>query len=254
LRAIEIGLLAEVGAAEVAVTPRPRVAILPTGDELVDVRQTPSAGQVRNSNGPLLAAAVAGAGGEAWPLGLAPDERKRLSELVAQGLEADVLLLSGGVSAGVLDLVPEVLAAAGVRRVFHRVRLRPGKPLWFGVCEHAVRRTLVFGLPGNPVSSLVGFELFVRPALEALSGCVAAKDDARNVSALLSQPYTHRGDRPTYQPAQLLHGPDGLRVTPLPWQGSADLRALVAADCLACFPAGDRAYEVGERMDVLLLR
>ncbi len=170
-----------------------------------------------------------------------------------RGLEADVLVLSGGVSAGILDLVPGVLAELGVQQVFHKVRLKPGKPLWFGVLPGTPQRpqgTLVFGLPGNPVSSLVCFELFVRPAIERLSGREA---DARLRTARLGAPFQHRGDRPTYHPAQFSIAHDEPNVTPLRWHGSADQRTLASADCLICFPAGDRDYAMGERVGVMML-
>ena len=170
LRPIEIAILAEIGRAVATVQPRPRVAILPTGNELVPVGEKPGQGQIRNSNGPMLLAAAARAGAEAIELGIARDDRERLKQWIEQGLAADVLVLSGGVSAGAFDLVPEVLSELGVEQVFHKVALRPGKPLWFGVKDDGERRVLVFGLPGNPVSSFVCFELFARPAIAALSG------------------------------------------------------------------------------------
>ena len=165
LRPIEIGVLAEIGYAQVQAIPRPVVGVLATGDELVPAGESPGAAKIRNSNGPLLAALVETAGGCPRDLGIARDSISSLSERIAKGLKGDVLLLSGGVSAGVLDLVPKVFQELGVRQVFHKVSVKPGKPVWFGVRSEAGRPTLVFGLPGNPVSSLVCFELFVRPAL-----------------------------------------------------------------------------------------
>ena len=151
---------------------RPRVAILSTGSELVPADAVPAFGQTRNSNGPMLAAAVRLLGAEPIPLGIAADRPEAIRAAVAQGLAADVLVLSGGVSAGDLDLVPAIFAACGVEKVFHKVRLKPGKPVWFGVLTRpaGAAPTLVFGLPGNPASSLVCFELFVRPAIAILAG------------------------------------------------------------------------------------
>ncbi|HID24333.1 MAG TPA: molybdopterin molybdotransferase MoeA, partial [Planctomycetaceae bacterium] len=137
LRPQELGALAEMGRAHVAVHRRPRVAILATGDELVPIDVTPGPGQIRNSNEMMLIAQVRRAGGEPISLGVARDEHADLRRHITEGLRYDVLLLSGGVSAGKLDLVPAQLEAAGVRSVFHKVRLRPGKPLWFGVREAA---------------------------------------------------------------------------------------------------------------------
>ena len=248
LRPAEIGLLAEVGRSSVLVIDRPTAAILSTGNELVPASQIPGPGQIRNSNGPLLASAVQAAGATANELGIARDEREPLRQLVAAGLQSDALVISGGVSAGVLDLVPSVLEELKVRQIFHKIRLKPGKPLWFGVAENGC---LVFGLPGNPLSSFVCFELFVRPALARLAG--RAGGGLEEVTAELACEQKHRGDRPTYQPAYLENVEGGLRVKPLKWQGSGDLRILAEANALACLPGGDREFRAGEVIRVLRL-
>jgi len=251
LRPAAIGLLAEAGRTTVDVVPRPTVAILPTGNELVEHGEKPAAGQIRNSNGPLLAAAVRQAGATPSVLAIARDEEVDLRQKITSGLEADILLLSGGVSAGVLDLVPRVLSDLGAEQVFHKVRLKPGKPLWFGISRRPERETLIFGLPGNPVSSFVCCELFVRPAIERLSG--RAGTGLRRVHAQLDVEHRQRGDRQTFFPG--LHRVDDGRshVTPAAWQGSADLHGLAAANALVAFPPGDRTYAAGETVDVLLL-
>jgi molybdopterin molybdotransferase len=253
LRPIELGLLAEVGRARVRLIPHPSVSVLATGNEIVSANRMPAAGQIRNSNGPMLAASVRSAGATAIELGIARDERDDLARLIARGLSADVLVLSGGVSAGILDLVPGVLRDLGVQEVFHKVRLKPGKPLWFGVLPAKPPRsqaTLVFGLPGNPVSSLVCFELFVRPAIERLAGRPSCR---QTIQTRLAAEFHHRGDRPTYHPAQFSQVTGEPIVTPLRWHGSADLRALAAANALICFPAGERLYPTGESVAVLIL-
>lgn len=251
LRPIEIGLLSEVGRTKTLAVPRPTVAVLPTGDELVEPSQQPSAGQIRNSNGPMLLACVQRAGGIPIELSIGRDEREALSERIAAGLQADVLVLSGGVSAGVLDLVPELLAELGVRKVFHKVSVKPGKPLWFGVLDRGESQTLVFGLPGNPVSSLVCFELFVRPALASLAGRPFVGLAA--VPASLTSEFVYRGDRATYHPAWLVESPEGATVEPLRWQGSADLRGLSAANALVRFTGGDRTFRASERVEAYRL-
>ncbi|MHC5011499.1 MAG: molybdopterin molybdotransferase MoeA, partial [Planctomycetota bacterium] len=161
-----LGVLASAGRARVAVAARPHVAVLGTGSELVDPAAVPGPGQIRNSNGVTLAAQVLRAGGAVQDLGVARDEEDPLRAAVRRGLGADLLLLSGGVSRGELDLVPHVLEAEGVTCVFHRWAVQPGGPLWFGVRGD----TLVFGLPGNPAASFFGFELLAVPALRARMG------------------------------------------------------------------------------------
>ncbi|MEX0717656.1 MAG: molybdopterin molybdotransferase MoeA [Planctomycetaceae bacterium] len=284
LRPQELGLLAEIGQARPLVRRRPRVAVLATGDELVPVDETPGPGRIRNSNETMLCAQLRRAGAEAVPLGIARDEPGHLRAKILAGLECDALILSGGVSAGTKDLVPGELARAGVRQVFHKVRLKPGAPLWFGVgegvtssaerpgrsqrpgrwaagtSEEETRNSslvtrhfspLVFGLPGNPVSSFVCCELFVRTALRRLMGIEPA--EPQPVSAALGQVHVARGDRPTYHPARLAAEETGWVVHPVRWHGSSDLRATLDANALAIIPAGDREWNAGERIDVLPL-
>jgi molybdopterin molybdotransferase len=245
LRPQELGILATVGRTAVHVYPAPRVAVLSTGDEVVEADTVPAPGQIRNGNGPMLLAQVQRGGGVPRYLGIARDRLENLRPLVSRGLEADVLVLSGGVSAGKLDLVPGVLRDAGVQAHFHKVEMKPGKPVFFGTRD----ATLVFGLPGNPVSALVCFELFVRPALRKLRGF----DDPGPpmVSAVLAEEYAYRTDRPTYHPAQLEMGEDGWRVRAVPWFGSPDLRGLAMANAFVVLPAGDHRYQAGQQLPVL---
>jgi molybdopterin molybdotransferase len=270
LEPAEIGLLAEVGQSRVQTIGPVRVGILSTGNELVDYSEVPGPGNIRNSNGPLLNAACRRAGAIPIDLGIARDDVARLRRSISEGLQCDILVISGGVSAGVLDLVPRVLADIGVRPVFHKVHLKPGKPLWFGVNEqHADSAlaasslsslsslaprpsTLVFGLPGNPVSSLVCFELFVRPAILKMAGRHWESPHATR-SAKLTRPFNHRGDRPTYHPAVLIESPDGALVEPTVWKGSADLRGFIGANSLIAFPPGNREFSAGDSVDVLSL-
>jgi molybdopterin molybdotransferase len=281
LRPIEIGVLGEIGHSVVRAIPRPRLAILATGNELVAVHETPAPGQIRNSNGPLLAAAVNRAGADAVELGIARDTPEDLRRWIEQGLAADVLVLSGGVSAGKFDLIPTVLTDLGVLQVFHKVALRPGKPLWFGVKIDGERQALVFGLPGNPVSSLVCFELFVRPAIAKIAG--RGFESLPTVKARLSHAFDHAGGRVALLPAVMSkHGsmshtvrdarnlgpdsavelalsqmttspPSTLTVTILPWQGSADLATLARANCLARFSAEREYLTAGSAIEVMLL-
>jgi molybdopterin molybdotransferase len=253
-----LGVLASVGRTPVRVA-RPRLAVVSTGDELVEPDRTPGPGQIRNSNAIMLRALATEAFAVAESLPTAPDEPDELRRILQKGLEFDVLIVTGGVSAGQRDLVPAALAGLGVRRVFHKVRLKPGKPLWFGVGPTRADRpgTLVFGLPGNPVSSLVVFLLFVRPALAILAGRPASVPGMPE--ARLACGFAHRGDRPTYHPARLTSvigpsGPSAITIETLTWHGSADLRTAATADGFAAFPAGDRDYSPGEIVGYLPAR
>lgn len=241
----EYGLLAATGHATIRAHPRPHVAILPTGDEIVPTSVKPGPGQIRNSNGPMLFAQVQRAGGVPVPIDIAGDRLDRLRPLVERGLQEDVLLLSGGVSAGKLDLVPEVLAGLGVEILFHKVAMKPGKPLLFGVKG----KTLVFGLPGNPVSSLVCFELFVAPALRKLAG--HKEPGPVWLEAQLEADFPHRSDRETYHPVRLVALGSILRFRPQPWFGSPDLRGLLEANGFARLPSGDHQHQAGTLFPVM---
>lgn len=255
LRGIELGLLAEVGRTEIITVRRPSVAIVSTGDELVPPEETPGPGQIRNSNQALLSGLVMSAGGNPLELGIARDDPEQLQSVLSEGIDCELLVVSGGVSAGALDLIPQTLVRLGVTEVFHKVSLKPGKPVWFGYIDHPARedqpaqRTLVFGLPGNPVSSLVCFLLFVAPAIRLILG--HPTPHPTQTRAVLKQPFQHRGDRPTYWPALLDESIYPLAVSTLPWQGSGDLRTLSLANALVHFPAGDQEYPAGAEVAVL---
>jgi len=244
LRPQELGLLAELGQHTLSVHRQVTVGVLATGDELVAIDRQPQAGQIRNSNESMLAAQVRASGAVARELGIARDNPEDLAAKIREGLDCDILLLSGGVSAGRLDLVPEQLEAAGVTEVFHKVKLKPGKPLWFGTSKDAI----VFGLPGNPVSSMVCFELFVRTALRRLAGTDPATPCP--TAARLACDFEFRGDRPTYFPGRLENQPDGPRVTPVNWHGSSDLRSTADANSMIHFPAGNQLYQARQWVEV----
>ena len=244
LRAQELGLLATLGRTQLQVYRRPVVAVLSTGDEVVEPGEDLGPGQIRNSNAVMLQAQAARAGGHVQYLGIARDQVESLRSLLEQGLHHDVLLITGGVSAGKVDFVPQVLAELGVEAIFHKVSMKPGKPILFA------RRgaTLVFGLPGNPVSAFVGFELFVCPALRAMQGVVKETCLPTSYRAGLTHEFTHKSDRPTYYPARLGSGGVTLPI----WQGSADLRALSATNGFAVVPPGEIRYAAGSLIDVLV--
>jgi molybdopterin molybdotransferase len=243
-----LAVLAAQGRAWVAVGRRPRLALLVTGDELVDVTMRPGPAQIRNSNGPAVGAAARQAGASVRVLGVVRDEAGLLADAVARGLaDSDVLVVSGGVSAGAFDLVEAALARHDVRVLFERVAVKPGAPLVFG------RRgdVLVFGLPGNPVSAQVTFELFVRPALLRLQG---ARSPQRAMSqAELLTPARNGSGRRSYLPAVAGFREGQLVARPLRSQGSGDVVAHARANALVVLGAERTQAAAGERVPVLLL-
>jgi molybdopterin molybdotransferase len=252
LRPHDLGLLAEIGQTQVLVYRRPGVAVISTGNELVAPELRPGPGFIRNSNGPLLASLARSSAREVLELGVARDDLSDLCARIRSAEQAELVVLSGGVSEGLADLVPRALEECGFKEVFHKVAIKPGKPLWFGVAERDGRRRWAFGLPGNPVSTLVCFEIFVRVAIERLTGNSLTQRTTH--WARLGETHTVRGPRPTWWPANLIHDPLGAAVIhPLQWQGSSDLRCLGAADCLAFFPARTEPYAAGELVRVLPL-
>ncbi|HEX3147413.1 MAG TPA: gephyrin-like molybdotransferase Glp [Gemmataceae bacterium] len=243
-----IGLLASVGRDFALVCKAPHITILATGDELVEAHESVGPGQIRNSNGPMLRAQAESCSAVSeYLLGIARDNHASLTERISEGLESShVLILAGGVSAGKFDLVPEVLASLGVTAHFHKVRLKPGKPMLFGTRGSQ----LVFGLPGNPVSSFVGFELFIRPALRKMMGY--ATPGPTFVPVPLAAEFATKNDRPTYVPAQI-EKTDALRVRARTSFGSADLRGLLGADALVSVPPGAVEYAAGDVVPTLML-
>lgn len=240
----EVALLASVGRDSVPVLLRPQVAILATGDEIVPVHDTPAPHQIRNSNGWSLAAQVRRAGGLPRVLPVAPDEYGRTLELVEAGLAADLLLLSGGVSAGKYDIVEKVLADVGAVFYFDRVLIQPGQPAVFG----RARDRFFFGLPGNPVSTMVTFEIFARAALELLAG----ESDAwlPLLQARLAADFRHRAGLTRFLPAVI--SPDGTTVAPVSWQGSGDVAAMCRANAWLVADSAREQYKAGDFIGVLL--
>jgi molybdopterin molybdotransferase len=243
-----VGVLAGVGSGIVVKHPFPSAGVLATGDELVRVYETPGPGQIRNSNGPMLYAACCAAGAWASDYGIAGDTADSLRASLGPALDkCNVVLIAGGVSAGKFDLVPGALDELGVTAHFHKVRMKPGKPLLFGTRGD----TLVFGLPGNPVSALVCFELFVRPALRKLAG--HADPGPRTARLPLAAAVAEVNDRPTYRPAKLEPAEVGWAVRPLEGGSAPDLRGMAPADALLVLPAGDARYDAGTPVPVVLL-
>jgi molybdopterin molybdotransferase len=197
----------------------------------------------------MLVAQIRQAGATPIPLGVAKDERQHLRERIQHGLQNDVLLLSGGVSAGKLDLVPSELQNAGVEQLFHKVQVKPGKPIWFGVLRDADRLCYVFGLPGNPVSSMVCFELFVRTALRQLLG--NPEPHPPTSTARISHAHQHNDRRKTYFPAFVDASKDQFEVTLMNWHGSSDLQSTTNANAMAVFPAEPKQFAAGDSVSVI---
>lgn len=249
----EIGLLATAGVTDVAVYPRPRVAVLSTGDELVEPGAPLGPGQIRDSNRATLMAAIEAVGGEAVDLGIAGDSQASLEAAIGRGLaDADVLLTSGGVSMGDLDLIKPLLEHAGQVH-FGRVRMKPGKPITFATTGAGERRSLVFGLPGNPVSSLVTFYLFAVPAIRKLAG----HSDPRlpRVEACLAQSLALDPARPEYHRAGLRW--DSSRhsfvAESTGSQSSSRLLSMRSANALLELPEGSGELAAGALVTALLI-
>jgi molybdopterin molybdotransferase len=241
----ELAVAAQVGATTLCCHKKPRVAILSTGDEVVPITETPGPFHIRNSNTVSLAALVQLSGGEPVPLVNALDRVDDLSAKIEQGLKQDVLVLSGGVSMGKYDLVESVLKGMGAEFFFDSVAIRPGKPSVFGRCGE----TLVFGLPGNPVSTMVTFQLFVIPAMDILSGTEA--HPLPLLEAQLAEGLQEKGALTHFLPARLTWSGSGPQVSALRWQGSGDISALTRANCFVVVPADRLEIAAGERLSVL---
>lgn len=245
LGAGEMGLLASVGRAHIRVFLRPQVAILLTGGELVPFDAPPGSFQVRNSNAVTLAAQVVAAGGVPRPLGIAPDQKEVLRRLILEGLESDLLLLSGGISMGKYDFVGQVLSELGGEFFIQGVAMRPGKPLVFGRCG----TKFFFGLPGNPVSTYVTFELFVRPAIAMLGG--GQFESLTFLRARLGRLYIHKLGLTAFMPARVEVQNGEPVVDLVGWQGSGDLVGVAAANCFLVVHPQQTELAAGDWVDVL---
>jgi len=239
-----VAMLAAVGKAQISVYAAPRVAILATGDEIVAVGKTPQEFQIRNSNVYSLAAQVSRAGGAPEILPVAPDELQHTGELIERGLGSDLLLISGGVSAGKYDIVERVLDDLGAEFYFDRVLIQPGQPLVFG----RARGKFFFGLPGNPASTMVTFEIFARAALELLGG--QEEITLHMPFSRLTREFHHRTGLTRFLPAHL--SADGAEVTPVPWRGSGDVPALTRANAFLVAEADRAEWSNGDLIRVLL--
>jgi molybdopterin molybdotransferase len=250
-----VALAASVGKSRAQVYARPRVAILTTGDEIVDVGATPGPTQIRNSNSYSLAAQILRAGGQPVLLPVAADEPQALRQLIELGLKSDLLLLTGGVSMGRYDLVEQVLSEMSAEFFFTGAKIQPGRPVVFGRCGSGdpAREwpgTYFFGLPGNPVSTMVTFELFARPMIEALGGQLPRK--LAFLHARLKSEIRVKTGLTRFLPAILSGEFEKSLVELVTWQGSGDIAATARANCYAVIPPDRESIAAGEWVAVMM--
>jgi len=243
----DLGLLAGNGKSTVLVSAKPSVAVIATGDELVEVEETPKPDQIRNSNSYTICAQVEEAGARPTALGIARDDLDDLRRKICQGLEQDILIVSGGVSVGKYDLVEKVFAEFGVEVLFDKIAMKPGKPTVFG---HR-GQTYVFGLPGNPISTMVAFHMFVRPLILFL---LKAENTAPKVlEAKLEAPAKCDPERAALVPALVRFDGGQYWIRPAPWKGSSDLVGLSRANALIMIPRRSGTLESGQNAQFLLM-
>ena len=262
IAAWHLGVLAALGMATVPVSRRPRVALIATGDELVDIETPPGPGQLVDSSAHALAALVAEAGGDAHRVGIARDDLSALADLIAAAMGYDVVITTGGVSVGDRDHVRSALAAAGVELELYKVAMKPGKPFSFGmrpslsasasgVTQLGELGKPVFGLPGNPVSTVVAFELFVRPALLAMQGATVV--DRPRAPVQLARGFRKPEGRAHFLRANVVRNGEHLIAHPHAKQGSAMLSSLVGCNALVELPAQATDFDVGSLATAILL-
>ena len=246
-------LAASVGKSELQVFKRPRIAVLSTGDEIVPLDASPCPTEIRNSNSYSLAVQIQQAGGEPTLLPIAPDEPKKLRTLIEEGLQSDLLLMTGGVSMGRYDLVEQVLSELQAEFFFTGAKIQPGRPVVFGKCgarTPAREQTYFFGLPGNPVSTMVTFELFARPMLEALAGMSPRK--LTFVHAKLRSEIRVKTGLKRFLPAILSGEFESSEVELVTWQGSGDIAATARANCYIVIPPDREHIPSGELVAILM--
>jgi molybdopterin molybdotransferase len=254
LSAAHIALAAQCGYARLAVAPRPTVAILSTGDELVSIEDTPGPSQIRNSNSPMLAALVSAAGAEPIILPAVPDQQAPLDNAIQQALSADLLLVTGGISAGRFDLVKDALTRAGASFFFGGVAIQPGKPVVFGQLPRPDAEALpFFALPGNPISSAVTFHLFAAPVLAALGR--DSSPQPRFTLAQFAGEWRGKPGLTRFLPAWCDFGRGSTRTSEvrlIPWQGSGDIAAFARSNCFVVVPADAEMLPDGSLVQILL--
>lgn len=246
-----VALAASAGQSQLQVYKRPSVAVLTTGDEIVDVAASPGPTQIRNSNSYSLAVQIRNAGGEPLLLPPAPDEPQKLRALILEGLKSDMLVLTGGVSMGRYDLVEQVLSEMKAEFFFTGAKIQPGRPVVFGAAhDEGSAAKYFFGLPGNPVSTMVTFELFARPVLDALAG-ISPRKLAFVYARLMSEIRVKTGLK-RFLPAILSGEFEGSHVELVPWQGSGDIAATARANCYIVIPPDRENIPAGEFVPIMM--
>lgn len=254
-----IGVAAAVGRSRVVVYEKPKVAVLSTGDEVVDIDVPPGPNQIRNSNSYSLAAQIHAAGGEPLVLPIAPDEPLRLRELLAEAFDCDLVLIAGGVSMGKYDLVEQELAALKAEFFFTGAKIQPGKPIVFGrvpcgadipVRQNSVNQKYFFGLPGNPVSTMVTFEIFAKACVQALAGLTP--EPLHFLHAKLKTRVQTKTGVKRFRPGQLSGEFENAEVELTRWQGSGDIASVARSNCYLVIPPDREQIEAGEWVPVLL--
>lgn len=243
----EIAVLATVGFSRVKVYAKPRVALLATGDELVEVERTPGPGQIRNSNAYSLSGQLRQMGIDPEYLGIARDDKEDLRIRIRDGMKRDCFILTGGASMGEYDFVEEIFTELGLEVLFNKVAMKPGKPTIFA----RKGQTLVFGLPGNPVSTFISFENFVRPALGRM--CGLRKTGLPRIRGRLLKNMKQRPGRTAFLPAWVTCKQTGWVVEPLGWKGSADIIGFSRSNAAVIFPSERDYLESGEEVEAVLL-
>ncbi|HQO08560.1 MAG TPA: molybdopterin molybdotransferase MoeA [Clostridiales bacterium] len=245
IRTQDIALIVASGYSKVKVSSLPEIAILNTGSEIIEPGEPLDYGQIYNSNGTMLSIMAQNIGINAEYLGIAADDEKSLKTMLSIGLKSDILLISGGVSMGEFDLVPKVLLDLGVKQIFHKVRIKPGKPVFFGKTD----KCLVFGLPGNPLSNFVGFELFVKTAVRKMTGSEIVLPVFSE--GIISSQFKHRADRKNFYPAAHKNNDGKIIVTPVISHGSADISSLSKSNCFMIADIDKLEYSPGDKIQFL---
>ncbi|MEW6170376.1 MAG: molybdopterin molybdotransferase MoeA [Candidatus Omnitrophota bacterium] len=247
INAPKISLLSSVGKNKVMVYQRPRVCLFATGNELVESDKKIKFSQVRNSTGPMLVSLLENLGIEIKYLGIAKDDFKEIINKIKQALNYDIVIILGGVSAGIFDYVPKILEELGVKKIFHRVSIKPGKPLWFG----RRNKTLVFGLPGNPVSSYLTFLLFIKPAILKIKG---QEDlDKKFYKAKLINNFKINTDRLTFYPAYINYKKENFYIKPSNYYDSSDMKAVTKSNGFLVQKKGKFFLKKNQKVDFIFI-